>query len=568
MVAQVDYRIVTSSRMDPNSYSAVNFRYVPILGSPKKVWQQLSLDGSATYYWWAVEWDLPNISQHAGRRQERWENLFAKAGWDTECVSAMFKPSNLTALRRPAGEQQEFAEEHLFFEQAVSTEGLVFLLLIASHSKRGKSNNCKAQLSSLAGGDFLQDVQSQSSFQGEICIGTASCSAACPFSNGQLHIAVIKALASRGHKCMINLWSKLKSQTDMEFCNLADAFCSSCELNMSQVCCRSFAALIGKHLLQYWAELSADPLFSRVRPRLAKKCHARYDPDLKNAIADALQGGPSGMHMLNRMAGAFRGTSLLQVKHSPRASHLEAENLCRYLHELKTISSKQICKRIAVCIDGARLGGKKMMCGPLMYLDSQMCAWPLPQIMRDFRCSLTGSLSSSDVEDCLIGLRCFFRTFFQDDGGNNKEQQDGEENIQRTQKTHTTKNTGNTIRIASLDLGYALENWLQSAGMSLSNFTFFPQIRLSIIVDSFLSSSSGNYISGYQMMIKIHMNTSVLLCSSTIICFVELKRSYCCSFFVFRLGPWSSVPQLVICMDRVSRSFAETVFVKCNAISH
>ena len=461
--------------MDPNSYSTLIFRYVPILGSPKKVWQQLCPDGSATYYWWAVEWDLPNMSQHAGRRQERWENLLAKAGWDPEYVSAMFKPSNLTAFRRQVAEQQEFAEERLFYEQAISTEGLVFLLSMASQSKRGKSNNCKAQLSSLAGGDFLQDVQS--SFQGEICIGTASCSAACPFSNGQLHVAVIKALASAGHKCMIQLWSKLKSQTDMEFCNLANAFSSSCELNMSQVCCRSFAALIHNCLLQSWGELSADPLFSRVRPRLARKCHARYDPDLKNAIADALKGGPSGMHVLNRMAGAFRGTSLLQVKHSPRASHLEAENLCRYLHELKTISSKQICKRIAVCIDGARLGGKKMMCGPLMYLDSQMCAWPLPQIMRDFRCSLTGSLSSSDVEDCLIGLRCFFRTFFQDDSGNNQEQQEGEEDLKGTQKTNAAKNSGNTVRIASLDLGYALENWLQSAGMSLSNFTFVTQSR-------------------------------------------------------------------------------------------
>ena len=473
-VVQIDHGLVTSS-MEPSSYSALIFRYVPILGSPKKVWQQLHPDGSATYYWWAVEWDLPNMSQHAGRRQERWENLLAKAGWDAECVSAMFKPSNLTAFRRQAGKPQEFAEEHLFFEQAISTEGLVFLLSIASQSKRGKSNNCNAQLRSLAGGDFLQDAQN--SFQGEICIGTASCSAACPFSDGLLEVAVIKALASRGHKCMINLWSKLKSQTDTEFCNLVVAVCSSCELNMSQVCCRSFAALIEKCLLQCWAELSADPLFSRVRPRLAKKCNARYDPDLKNAIADALKGGPSGMDMLNRMAGAFRGTSLLQIKHAPRASHLEAENLCRYLHELKAISRKQICRRVAACIDGARLGGKKMMCGPLMYLDSQMCAWPLPQIMRDFRCSLTGSLSSSDVEECLVGLRCFFRTFFQDDSGDNKEQQEEGENGKGSRKTNAPKNSGNAIRIASLDLGYALENWLQSAGMSLSNFTFVPQIR-------------------------------------------------------------------------------------------
>jgi hypothetical protein len=354
---------------------------------------------------------------------------------------------------------------------------LIFLLSIASQSKRGKSNNCKAQLSSLANGDFLQDVQS--SITGEICIGTASCSAACPLSNGQLHVAVIKALAnSRGYKCMTNLWCKLKSQTSVEFCTLADVLCSSCELNMSQFCCKSFATLIEKHLCQHWAELSADPLFSRVRPRLAKKCHARYDPDLKNAIADALRGGPSGMQMLNRMAGAFRGTSLLQIKHSPRASHLEMENLCSYLHRLKTMSSQQICKRIAASIDGARVGGKKMMCGPIMFLDSQMCAWPLPQIMRDFRCSLTGSWSSSDIEDCLVGLRYFFRTFLQDFNGNNKQQQpEGEENVEGTRKTNTTKNSGNKVRIASLDLGYALENWLQSAGMSLSNFTSAPQVR-------------------------------------------------------------------------------------------
>ena len=491
-MVQIDYRLLTN-RMDPISYSSQIFRYVPILGSPKKVWQQLCPDGSATYYWWAVEWDLPNMSQSAGRRQERWENLLTKAGWDAEYVSAMFKPSNLTALRRQTGEQPEFAEEQIFFEQAISTEGLVFLLSTASQSKRGKSNNCKAQLSSLAGGHFLQDAQS--SFQGEICIGAASCSAACPFSNGQLHVAVIKALARRGNKCTIDLWSKLKSksQTDVEFCNLVDAFCSSFELNMFQVCCRSFAALIDKCLLQCWAELSADPLFSRVRPRLAKKCHARYDPDLKHAIADASKGGHSGMHLLNRMAGAFRGTSLLQVKHFPRASHLEAENLSRYLRELKTMSGKQFCKRVAVCIDGARLGGKKMICGPLMYLDSQMCAWPLPQIMRDFRCSLTGSLSSSDVEDSLIGLRCFFRTFFQDDSGNNEVQQEGEDNVKGNPKTNATKNSGDAVRIASLDLGYALENWLQSAGMSLSNFTFVPQIRWPIIVDSYLSSSSSSY---------------------------------------------------------------------------
>jgi hypothetical protein len=462
--------------MDPNICLASIFRYVPITGSPKKVWQQLRPDGSATYYWWAVEWDLPNMSQHAGRRQDRWENLLIKAGWDAGCISVMFKPSNLTVLRKQASQQEELVEEHLFFEQAISTEGLVCLLSIASQSKRGKFHNCKTQLNSLANGDFLQDAQG--SFQGEVCMGTASCSAACPLSNGQLHVAVIKALAIRGQRCMINMWSKLKSETNAEFCDLADAFRCSCELNMLQLCCRSLAALIEKYLLQYWAELSADPLFSRVRPRLAKKCHARYDPDLKNAIADALKGGPSGMHMLNRMAGAFKGTSLLQVKHFPRASHLEVENLCRYLHELKAISGQQICKRIAASIDGARVGGKKMMCGPLMFLDSRRCAWPLPQIMRDFRCSLTGSLSSSDIEDCLIGLRCFFRSFFQDDSSENKQQQDGEKNIKGNRTINYTKNSGNEIRIASFDLGYALENWLQSAGLSLSNFTSVTQHQI------------------------------------------------------------------------------------------
>ena len=60
-------------------------------------------------------------------------------------------------------------------------------------------------------------------------------------------------------------------------------------------------------------------------------------------------------------------------------------------------------------------------------------------------------------------------------------------------------------------------------------------------------------------MIKIYMNTSVLLCNSIIICFVELTQSHGCSCFVVRLGPWSSVPRLVICMDRVSRSFVKIV---------
>jgi hypothetical protein len=103
--------------MDPNCHSASIFRYVPVLGSPKKVWQQLCPDGSATYYWWAVEFDLPNMSQHAGRRQDRWENLLEKAGWDKRDVSVMFKPSNLTVLRRQGGERQDLAERSFFLNK-------------------------------------------------------------------------------------------------------------------------------------------------------------------------------------------------------------------------------------------------------------------------------------------------------------------------------------------------------------------------------------------------------------------------------------------------------------------
>lgn len=458
------------------------FRYVPVHGSPKKVWQVTAdADGSQSYYWWAVEWDLPHLSQHAGRRQSRWEVALWNAGWtdDDSTCSLLFKASDLTSQR---AQQPQSHDQYgvAFFEQSIRTDALVFLLANSCSNEKGKRTACKQQLKSLGAGDFLLD-SGKAVLKGEVSFGTSECMAACPLAHGCINTAVIEALCTRGQKCMRRLWAKLKPCTRDHLCTLEDALSACCEVRLSRASCKTFAALVCRALSQNWNALSSDPLFSRVLPRAAKKSNARYDPDLKNAIADALRSGPNTMQILDRVAGAYRGTTLLRTKAKPRASRLDEENLCRYLDELRALAAQHGPKSIAIAIDGGRVGGKKMLCGPIMFGSSTslQCGWPLPQIMRDFRPSLDGSLSSIDVEECLIGLHCYLKSVLKDSG----DEEDDRDSSSRAARAaeFPSANSNRVPRIASLDLGYALESWLQSAGLSLSNFTSGPQRSPSLI---------------------------------------------------------------------------------------
>ena len=447
----------------PSSSSTCTSRYVPIFGSAKKVWQVLQPGGTCEYYWWAVEWDLANLTQNAQRRQDRWECLLAKAGWDV-IGPGNFQPSYLTLHRRPG----DFAEHDPvnLFEQSVRTDILFFLLGFSS--RNGKRPIGQNQLIALARGDFLADSDSKS-LQGEVCLGHPSCLASCPFLNGQLDIGVIQALSDRGDRAMRRVLSKLQQADRRNSCPFEQALWASLDLGFSQILCDSIATLVAEALTDSWPQLSTDPIFSRSMPRPGKKSSARFDPDLKNAVADAVRGGPSGMQILDRTVGAYKGTSLLRCKHFPRASRLDEEDLCLYLGTLKTLASQSGPSSVAIAVDGSRVGGKKLLCGPVMFANSLQCAWPLPQIMRDFRANLCGSLSSADIEDCLLGFECFPKPLLS--GSIGEDLGDLTEGGECSQKV--PKSRGNAPRIASLDLGYALESWLQSAGLSLSNFQHF-----------------------------------------------------------------------------------------------
>ncbi len=454
--------------MDASSNSkAATFRYVPVAGSPKKVWRVEFPDGTSAFYWWVVEWDLPNISQHAGRRQCRWEHLLERAGWAAS-DGQFFQPSNLTVLRRP----QAFSPSTVsLFEQSIRTESLIFLLASGAQCRKGTRTVFKRQLAALAQGSFLEDA-GQTTLQGEISIGTPSCTAACPFLDGRIDTQVIEALAQQGYKPMQQLWGKMRHLTSANACPLEEAICLSYEIvGASEILCKSVAELICQALEQHWTQLSSDPLFSRVQPRQASKANARYDPDLKNAIADAVRGGPATMQILDRVFGQVPGKNFLKVQSCPRASRMDEESVCRYYAELKRLAWLPGATSIAIAIDGARVGGKKLLSGPIMFCSTLKCAWLLPQIMRDFRASLDGTLSSSDVEECLIGLRCFLGSLAR--GADLTWQQSS--GSEKFEGGRNSANSSRAPRIAALDLGHALESTLQSTGLSLSNFACCPE---------------------------------------------------------------------------------------------
>jgi hypothetical protein len=113
------------------------------------------------------------------------------------------------------------------------------------------------------------------------------------------------------------------------------------------------------------------------------------------------------MQILDRVFGPVKGKKFLKIQNFPRASRTDEESTCRYYEELRRLGQLPGATSIAIAVDGARVGGKKLLCGPIMFCNTMKCGWLLPQIMRDFRASLDGTLSSEDIEECLIGMRCF-----------------------------------------------------------------------------------------------------------------------------------------------------------------
>ena len=447
--------------MDPGSRAPESdFRYVPMAGAPRKVWQATLEDGACSHYWWAVEWDLPHMSQHAGRRQHRWEHLLERAGWDIS--DDYFTSSSLSLHRKRENKPLNF------YEQSIRTDSLIFLLAVSCNNQMGNRTSCHLQLQSMIDGGFLSDLPNDKRpiLQGEILIGTANCSAACPLFDGRIDTQVIQALSMQGNRLMQKLWLKLKCYTNLNLCLLIDALLISCEVGLPVMICQSVAKMVSTALHHTWQLLSNDPLFSQVVPRRAKKKNARYDPDLKHAISDALRAGPTGLQLLDRMAGAFRGTSLLQNKRGARASDFDEEDVCRYLNKLQQIANQPACPSIAIAIDGSRIAGKKMLCGPIMFCNSGslLCGWMLPQVMRDFRPSLDGTLSRGDIEQCLIGLRGWLSSLTQ-------HEMTSEDDSNQFPLPPGSRASSSLPRVASLDLGYALESALQSVGLSLSNFT-------------------------------------------------------------------------------------------------
>ena len=422
---------------------------------------------------------MPNISQHAGRRQCRWEHLLERAGW--AAPDAQFvQPSSLTVHRRP---QAYSPSTVILYEQSIRTESLIFLLASGGQCRKGRRAVFKQQLTALALGSFLADVGSRAptTLQGEVSIGTPSCTAACAFFDGQIDTRTIEALAQQGHKRMQQLWSKMRPLTTSHTCPLAEVICISFEVvGASEILCKSVAGLICQALALHWTQLSSDPLFSRVQPRQAKKANARYDPDLRNAIADAVRGGPATMQILDRVFGPVKGNNFLKIQNFPRAARADEESTCRYYEELRRLGQLPGATSIAIAVDGARLGGKKLLCGPIMFCNTMKCGWLLPQIMRDFRASLDGTLSSADVEECLIGMRCFLGSLALGTDLTWQQSSGSEKLEDRRPAASSSRGCHSAPRIAALDLGYALESALQSAGLSLSNFTHSPQFNRSV----------------------------------------------------------------------------------------
>ena len=113
------------------------------------------------------------------------------------------------------------------------------------------------------------------------------------------------------------------------------------------------------------------------------------------------------MQILDQVFGPVKGKICLKkIQNFPRAAHTDEESTCRY-YKLRRSAQRPGATSISIAVDGARVGGKTNLCGPIMFCITLKCSWLLPQIMRDFQASLNGTLSSTDVEECLIGLRCF-----------------------------------------------------------------------------------------------------------------------------------------------------------------
>ena len=118
------------------------------------------------------------------------------------------------------------------------------------------------------------------------------------------------------------------------------------------------------------------------------------------------------------------------------------------------------------------MGGNKLLCGPLLFCSTMKCGWLLPQILRDFRVSRDGTISKEDMEEQLIGLRCFLGPLARQADFLCEElaaelQHEGS----AASLTQLVRGSSRAPRVAALDLGYALESALRSAGLSLSNFT-------------------------------------------------------------------------------------------------
>ena len=148
-----------------------------------------------------------------------------------------------------------------------------------------------------------------------------------------------------------------------------------------------------------------------------------------------------------------------------RASAIDEEDVCRYFRKLQRLANLPGAKSIAIAVDGSRIAGKKMLCGPILFCnsDSLLCGWMLPQVMRDFRPSLDGTLCHQDIQQCLIGLRSWLAPLTLHEDMSNDES-----NPSSLPPGHRASSLP---RVAALDLGYALESALRSIGMSLSNFT-------------------------------------------------------------------------------------------------
>ena len=101
------------------------------------------------------------------------------------------------------------------------------------------------------------------------------------------------------------------------------------------------------------------------------------------------------MQILDQVFGPVKGKKCLKkIQNFPRAARTDEESTCRY-YKLRRLAQLPGATSIAIAVDGARVGGKKLLRGPIMFCNTMKCSWLLPQIMRDFQASLDGTLSSS-----------------------------------------------------------------------------------------------------------------------------------------------------------------------------